>query len=147
MAREKLTDQQKKLIVADYIECQNYSKVAKKHSVSVDTVRRLTLTNEKIVNKLKQKKEENTLTTIEYMQTQHETKKRILDKILNAIELKMEDIDKLNNVRDLATAYGIILDKELKILEIQRGNGNREDLAKVQELLGKIKSEAEDDTK
>ncbi len=147
MAREKLTDQQKKLIVADYIECQNYSKVAKKHSVSVDTVRKLMLKDEESVNKLKQKKEQNTLTTIEYMQTQHETKKRILDKILNAIELKMEDVDKLNNVRDLATAYGIILDKELKILEIQRGNGNREDLAKVQELLGKIKDEAEDDTK
>lgn len=141
----KLTDKQKKKIIADYVETQNYSETAKKNNVSVDTVRRLVLNDDEIVNNLKQKKEENTQSTIEYMQTQHETKKRILDKILTAIETKAEDVDMFTNIKDLATAYGIILDKELKVLELQRGNANKDDLQKVEELLGKLEKEAKVD--
>ena len=36
-----LTDAKKKQIIADYVECGNYSEVARKHKVSKDTVRRL----------------------------------------------------------------------------------------------------------
>jgi len=36
--RKKLTDKKKKLIIADYIECGNYSEVARKHNVSDTTV-------------------------------------------------------------------------------------------------------------
>lgn len=142
MARIKLTDKQKKKIIADYVDNQNYSKTAKANNVSVDTVRRLVLNDDEVVNNLKQKKEENTLSTIEYMQTQHETKKKILDKILKAIEDKAENIDMFTNIKDLATAYGIILDKELKVLELQRGSANKQELAKVEELLAKITDEA-----
>ena len=35
---EKISDKKKKQIIADYIECQNYSEVARKHKVSVNTV-------------------------------------------------------------------------------------------------------------
>lgn len=115
----KFTDLEKKTIVADYVNCQNYSEVAKKYDVSVEAIRRIVKEDNEIVKKLEIKKEENTQSTIEYMQTQHETKKRILDKILKAIENKAEDIDMFTNIKDLATAYGIILDKELKVLEIK----------------------------
>lgn len=138
----KLTDSQKKKIIADYVDNQNYSETAKINSVSVDTVRRLVLNDDEVVNNLKQKKLENTQSTIEYMQTQHETKKRILDKLLKAIEEKSDNVDMFTNVKDLATAYGIILDKELKVLELQRGNANNNELAKVEELLVKIENEA-----
>ena len=76
------------------------------------------------------------------METQHETKKRILSKLLHGIEVKSEDIDMLTNIKDLATAYGIIIDKELKWLEMKRGNGNKDDLQKVEELLGKLEQQA-----
>lgn len=138
----KLTDLEKKKIIADYVDNQNYSETAKMNNVSVDTVRRLVLNDDEIVNNLKQKKEENTQSTIEYMQTQHETKKRILDKILTAIETKAEDVDMFTNIKDLATAYGIILDKELKVLELQRGNADNKELSKVEELLNKLTEEA-----
>lgn len=138
----KLTDLEKQQIIADYIETQNYSEVAKKYNRSVETIRNVVKDNEDVGKKLKQKKEENTQSTIEYMQTQHETKKRILDKILTAIETKAEDVDMFTNIKDLATAYGIILDKELKVLELQRGNANNEELNKVKELLGKIQEGA-----
>lgn len=134
----RTNDLQKKKIIADYIETQNYSEVARMNNVSVNTVKSIVLADEETANKCKQKKEENTQSTIEYMQTQHESKKRILDKILKAIEEKADNIDMFTNIKDLATAYGIILDKELKFMEMQRGNANNEELNKVRELLTKI---------
>ena len=58
--------------------------------------------------------------------------------MVKAIEEKADNIDMFTNIKDLATAYGIILDKELKVLEMQRGNANNEELNKVKELLSKI---------
>lgn len=143
--RPKLNDKQKKRIVADYYENQNYSLTARNNGVSLDTVRKLVMKDENYVQKLAQKKEENTLSTLEYMQTQHETKKRILDKILKGIEIKAEDVDMFTNIKDLATAYGIILDKELKLLELRRNSSNNEDLNKVRELLSKIEDGVKDE--
>ena len=94
----KLTDLEKQQIIADYIETQNYSEVAKKYNRSVETIRNVVKDNEDVRKKLKQKKEENTQSTIEYMQTQHESKKRILDKILKAIEEKADNIDMFTNI-------------------------------------------------
>lgn len=143
----KLTDLEKQQIIADYIETQNYSEVAKKYNRSVETIRNVVKDNEDVRKKLKQKKEENTQSTIEYMQTQHESKKRILDKILKAIEEKADNIDKFTNIKDLATAYGIILDKELKVLELNKKNDNNEDLEKVKDIMVSIRRIAEDDKK
>ena len=124
----KLTDKQKKKIIADYVENQNYCETARMNNVNESTVRRIVKDEnyEDIARKSEEKKLENTQSTIEYMQTQHETKKRILDKILKAIEIKAEDIDMFTNIKDLATAYGIILDKELKVLELSKGVENKE---------------------
>ena len=136
----KLTDKQKKKIIADYVETQNYSEAARMNGISDKTVKRI-INNENnvdVVEKVEQKKQENTQSTIEYMQTQHESKKRILDKILKAIEEKADNVDMFTNIKDLATAYGIILDKELKFMEMQRGNANNEEINKVRELLTKI---------
>lgn len=143
--RPKLNDKQKKRIVADYYENQNFSLTARNNGVSLDTVRKLVMKDEDYVQKLAQKKEENTLSTLDYMQTQHETKKRILDKILKGIEIKAEDVDMFTNIKDLATAYGIILDKELKLLELRRNSSNNEDLNKVRELLSKIEDGVKDE--
>lgn len=140
----KLTDLEKKKIIADYVETQNYSETARRNNVSDVTVKTIVTKNNETLKKLEQKKEENTQSTIEYMQAQHESKKRILDKILKAIEKKVDNIDMFTNIKDLATAYGIILDKELKFIEMQRGSANNEDLNKVKELLIKIQDGAND---
>lgn len=140
----KLTDLEKKKIIADYVETQNYLETARRNNVADTTVKAIVTKDKSTLKKLEQKKEENTQSTIEYMNTQHETKKRILDKILTAIENKADNLDMFTNIKDLATAYGIILDKELKVLELQRANNaNKEEFSKVKELLGKIKEEAE----
>lgn len=142
--RTKLTDKQKKKIIADYIENNNYSETARMNNVSVNTVKSIVIKNDdEVAKKCKQKKEKNTQSTLDYMQTQHETKKRILDKLLKAIEHKADNVDDMfTNIRDLATAYGILLDKELKVLELKKNTANSEDLKKVEELLAKIKEDA-----
>lgn len=131
MAKTKLTDLEKKKIIADYVCNQNYSETARMNNVSDMTVKRLVDNNPDVLEKVEQKKEENTKSTIEYMQTQHETKKRILDKILKAIENKTDDVDMFTNIKDLATAYGIILDKELKVLELSRTNENNRETSRI----------------
>lgn len=144
MAKTKLTDKQKKKIIADYVENQNYCETARMNKVDESTVRRIIKNddNKEITKLAEQKKEENTQSTIEYMQTQHETKKRILDKILNAIESKADNVDMFTNIKDLATAYGIILDKELKVLELKNKNVDKEEITKVDNLLKEIKDNA-----
>lgn len=143
----KLTDKQKKKIIADYVENQNYSETARINNVSDVTVKDIVSKDKSTLEKLEQKKQENTQSTIEYMQTQHESKKRILDKILKAIEEKADNIDMFTNIKDLATAYGIILDKELKVLELNKKNENNEDLEKVKDIMVSIRRIAEDDKK
>ena len=141
---KRLTDQKKKKIIADYIETQNYSETARMNNVTDFTVKKYVMEKEDVVKELEQKKQQNTLDTLDYIQSLKEKKTRILNLLLNAIEEKTKDKENKikQNVKDLATAYGIILDKDMKILEVQRGNGNIEELNKVKELLGKIENEA-----
>lgn len=119
-----LTDKEEKKIIADFIETNNYSETGRLNNVSDKTVKRVIdrQDDKEMVKKLEQKKEENTISTLEYMDKQHETKKRVLDKLLRGIELKADDIKNIDkmNIKDLATAYGIILDKELKLKEIDQ---------------------------
>lgn len=143
MGTAKLTDKKKKKIIADYVETGNYSETGRMNGISDVGVRRIVEKDESVLKLLEEKKQENTQSTIEYMQTQHEKKKRILDKILTAIEEKVEDIDMFTNVKDLATAYGILVDKDLKILELQKDRKTQnEEISKVEELLDKLKEEA-----
>jgi len=143
---QKLTDKQKKKIIADYVDNGNYKETGRMNNTTATTVRTLVKNSDKTtLNKITQKKEENTESTLEYMQSQHNTKKRILDNLLKAIESKSTNVDMFTNVRDLATAYGIIVDKELKVLELKNAHKENEGLAKVRELLSKIHSEAQND--
>lgn len=147
MARTKLTDKQKKKIIADYIENENIRETARINNVDKMTVKRLIDSNydEDLIKKATQKKQENTLSTLEYMDKQHETKKRIIDKLLKSIEIKSENTDMFTNVKDLATAYGIILDKELKLLEVKSKRIENAQLGKVEELLEKIEKGAKNE--
>lgn len=119
-----LTDKEEKKIIADFIETNNYSETGRLNNVSDKTVKRVIdrQDDKEMVKKVEEKKKENTISTLEYMDKQHETKKRVLDKLLRGIELKADDIKNIDkmNIKDLATAYGIILDKELKLKEIDQ---------------------------
>lgn len=138
--RTKLTDKEKKSIIADYINCENYSEVARKYNISVNAVKNIVLADEETANKCKEKKEENTKSTLEYMEEQHEVKKRLLDKLLKGMEVKAEEIDMFTNIKDLATAYGIILDKELKLKEINQKLNENTSFENINAMITNIAS-------
>lgn len=114
---KRLTDEQRKTIAADYCISQNYSEVARKHGISKTAVRNIITADADSSEKFRQKAEENTQDVLAYMDSQRETKKRLIGKILAAMEAKAENVDMFTSIKDLATAYGIILDKEFKFMD------------------------------
>ena len=122
MPRTKLTDIQKKKIIADYIENGNYSETGRMNNVSDNTVRDIVSKNKDTSEKLERKKEENTKDILEYMDSLCEKQKRIIDLSLEAIEEKLSNPDMFTNVKDIATVYGVIFDKALKYKEMKNKN-------------------------
>ena len=130
---KRLTDKDKKKIIADYMENQNYSETARINNVGVNTVKRLVLSqdNEEMARKSKEKKEENTKDILEYMDNIAEKQKKIIDLSLEVLEQKLSNPDLFTNIRDVAIVYGTIFDKALKYKELQVKNGdnNKNDFA------------------
>lgn len=141
--RKRVSDKRRQKIVADYIETENYSEVARRNNVSDKTVAKVISETPDIVEKLEEKKKENTKDILQYMEDKKYDVQRVLNKLLRGIEVKAEDINiEKTDLKSLATAYGIVLDKQLKLVELLRGVANNEQLDKVKELLDKLDNEA-----
>lgn len=145
----KLTDKQKKKIIADYVETQNYSEVARMNGVDESTVRRIVKSEDykDITKKAEQKKEENTKDILEYMDKIYDKQKSIIDLSLSALEEKLKSPDMFMNVKDIATVYGVIFDKALKYKEMKQKNniGNNE-VKKIQIVNDLPKDEEDGDS-
>lgn len=105
----RLTDKQKKRIVADYVELGSYNAVAKKHGVSDKTVKAIVTANPEFTKKSEQKKQENTVDILAHMQTKKEAALKVVDRYLDAL-LDEERISRANPAQ-LTTAMGTVLDK------------------------------------
>lgn len=105
----RLTDKQKKKIIADYVECGSYNATAKKNGVSLNTVKKIVNENTDIAQKCKQKKEENTADMLDYMESRKEKAKDILDVYLES--LKNPEKMAAAKLSEVATAMGIVIDK------------------------------------
>lgn len=142
MARTKLTDKQKKKIIADYIESQNYTQTGIKNHVDTETVRRVVKADKDFARKSEEKKEKDTKDILEYMDDIKEKQKRIIDLSLQALEDKLVSPDMFTNVKDIATVYGVIFDKALKYKEIQIKSKESEETEKkngvIDELIGAL---------
>lgn len=145
MPRVKLTDDQKKKIIADYVINQNYSETARINGVSDKTVKRIIVNdnNKEVLKKVEQKKEENTKDILEYMDSISDKQKKIIDLSLEALEKKLASPDMFTNVKDIATVYGVIFDKSLKYkemkirqAELQKVRNDIEDLTTLADMLG-----------
>ena len=120
----KLTDKQKKKIIADYIETQNYSETARRNNVSDVTVKDVVVKDQDALKKLEQKKEENTIDMLTEMDNTKNKRIKLLAKMVNKMDDKLENLDMFTNVKDLAMAYGIMIDKELKFAEMNKYKTN-----------------------
>ena len=81
----RLTDKQRKKIVADYVELGSYNAVSKIHGVSRQTVKNIVTNDTDIRQKLQRKKEENTADIIAYMESKRGVVCEIIDKGLDVL--------------------------------------------------------------
>ena len=105
----KLTDKQRKKIIADRADGATLRALARKYNVSDTTIRRTLQNNPEAAEKVAQKKAENTAAVLAHMDKKQKTVCGLIDLYLDALTREA----KLNraSVRDIATALGIVIDK------------------------------------
>lgn len=105
----RLTDKQKKKIVADYLELGSYNATAKANGTSPKTVKRVLAEVPEMTEKVKQKKAENTADILAYMESQRGIVCEIIGKGLAVLN----DEEKLREAApaQITTALGTLIDK------------------------------------
>lgn len=105
----KLTDKQRKKIIAESVNGSSIRALAAKYNVSTTTIQRVLKSDTELTQKVAQKKAENTVSILAFMNSKKNDVCGLIDKLLAA----MGDEDKLAaaTVNQLATAMGIVIDK------------------------------------
>ena len=113
----RLTDKQKKKIIADYVQLGSYNAVSKIHGVSATTVKNVVLKSSDFVKKCEQKKEQNTEDVLAYMESKRNVVCEILGKGLDVLN----DEEKLKEASpaQITTALGTLIDKWTETFERQ----------------------------
>lgn len=123
MPRIKITDELRKKIIADYVQNGNLRETARINgNISPNTVKKIVNENKEFEQLCTQKQEQNTKDILEYMSSNYEKQKRVIDLSLNAMIDKLESNDMFTSLKDIATVYGIIFDKALKYKELETKN-------------------------
>lgn len=132
----RLTDRQKKKIVADYLELGSYNATAKANGTSPKTVKRVLAEVPEMPEKVKQKKAENTADIIAYMESKRGLVCEILEKGLNVLN----DEEKLREATpaQITTALGTLIDKWAAV------SGSAADEIKEDELSKSLREMAEE---
>lgn len=120
MGAQRLTDKQKKKIIADYVQLQNYTKTAKLNDVAESTVRKIVKNNPDCANQCDIKKEQNTQDMLSYMDSKKERVQEIIDVYLGVLT----DPEKLEGatLQQITTALGTLIDKWTVIDDRKKGD-------------------------
>ncbi len=131
----RLTDAQKKRIVADYAEIGSYAAVGRMNGVSDKTVKAIVKSDPETSRISEQKKKQNTLDMLQYMDDRRKKAQKVMDIYLEALS----DPEKIKNasLSQIATAFGIIIDKFVK------NTNATSDLDKLNEILANIDTMAD----
>lgn len=105
----KLTDKQRKKVIAERVEGASIRALAAKFKVSTTTIQKVLKSDPELTQKITQKKAENAASVLAYMDTKKQTVCDLIDKFLGA----MGDPKKIaaTPLNQLATAMGIVIDK------------------------------------
>jgi len=125
----RLTDKQKKKIVADYLETQSINATAKRNNRSWGCIRDVLEEYGEIKEKLEQKKEQNTADILAYMEEQRGRVCDIIDIGLAALPDKIKDA---KTATEITTALGTIIDK---FTLAAKSGGDVEDLTPLADML------------
>lgn len=132
----RLTDRQKKKILADYVQLGSYNATAKINGVSATTVKNIALANADFVEKCERKKEENTTDILAYMESQKNVVCEIIGKGLAALNAPEKLAEATPS--QITTALGTLIDKWAII------SGSPADTAKDDALSQSLRELAEE---
>lgn len=136
----RLTDKQKKKIIADYVQLGSYNATAKLNGVSLNTVKKIVQGNADIAEMCNEKKEQNTVDILAYMESQKGIVCEILEKGLAALNSP----DKLAEASpsQITTALGTLIDKWAMISGGPSDNGKEDELSKsLREMAEELESD------
>lgn len=105
----RITDRQKKKILADYATLGSYNATAKLNGCSPASVREIVKKNPDIMEIYEQKKAENTTDILSYMESQKKMVCEIIGKCL--VALNNEDKLAMAAPQQITTAMGTLIDK------------------------------------
>ena len=131
----RLTDRQKKKIIADYVQLGSYNATAKVNGVSLNTVKKVVQGNAEIAEMCNQKKEENAADVLAYME---EKRKAVCDIIEVGLAVLPEKIKTAKSASEVTTALGTLIDKWATV------SGGPADTAKEDELSKSLREMAEE---
>ena len=114
----KLTDRQKKQIIAESVEGSSLRALGAKYGVSPTTIRRVLLHNPEFKQKVTQKKQENTASVLAFMESQKQDVCKVIDNLLHAIN----DPEKMAAALFCGAGVGPLFGGRLQILvQLQPG--------------------------
>ena len=132
---KRLTDRQKKQIIADYTESGSYAATGRKHQISATTVKKVVLADPDSVRKCDQKKEQNTLAMLDYMDgKQGEAQAFVTACLAEMLKPGRLEVARLS---EITTAMGTTIDKFANL-----GRVNESALSKLDELIEGINGAA-----
>lgn len=119
----RLTDRQKKRIISDYVNIGSYNTVGKMHGISATTVKNVVLKNSETVGLCEQKKKQNTVDMLEFLETRKQKTQDIIDQLLDCMPDKIPRA----SLVQIVTAYGVLVDKSTLL----SGNDKKDEGVKV----------------
>ena len=105
----RIGDRKRKKIILDRVEGMSYRAIASKYKVSEYAVRKIVKEDPDFAEKIAQEKARNARAMVDYLEDRRWQAQEIIGKMLSAMtdEEKLKD----SSVRELATAFGILVDK------------------------------------
>lgn len=104
----RLTDRQKKKIIADYVQLGSYNATAKANGVSLNTVKNIVQGNAEIAEMCNRKKDENTADILAYMESRRNA---VCDIIEVGLAVLPDKIQTAKSASEVTTALGTLIDK------------------------------------
>lgn len=129
----RLTDKQKKKIIADYVQIGSYNATAKINGVSLNTVKKIVQGNADIAEMCNRKKEENTADVLSYMES---AKKEVCNIIKVGLKVLPEKIERAKSASEVTTALGTLIDKWAMIGGGPKDETEEDDLSRSLRELG-----------
>lgn len=125
----RLTDKQKKEIIADRADDMSIRQLADKYKVSTTTIQRVIKENPEVTQIVTQKKEENTADILAFMEGKKQDVCDIISIYLDALK-SPEKLERAS-IQSIATSLGIVIDKFTKDAEKQANTSLFENIIKA----------------